>query len=293
MKYLWVRVRGDRLLRRMLPGQTVVRSIQGVRLRLPRSHRLPEYAMLFPGYGQNLVDLAEVLAPAGRPLGFLDIGANVGDSTMQVLARVDARVLCVEADPYWLSYLESNVGGDHRIIIEPVMLTPESASAGVSMRRRGGTTQFVPSPGSVPIRVRSPRELRRAGRVPRPLDLVKSDTDGYDPAIVAAVAEQWCDETPTIFFEYDELLAAAAGNARPSDVWTGLARLGYETVCIWDNFGCAREMIGIDRVKALAARVSQSSKDHDYWDVAALHRDRQADVDRVYEWWSGLDARPF
>jgi hypothetical protein len=32
-------------------------------------------------------------------LRVLDVGANVGDSTAQILARFDAEVLCVEADP--------------------------------------------------------------------------------------------------------------------------------------------------------------------------------------------------
>jgi len=63
----------------------VVREVQGVRLVLPWSHRLPDYATAGSSYGQNLVELARLLGAGPRPLTVMDVGANVGDSVLQIL----------------------------------------------------------------------------------------------------------------------------------------------------------------------------------------------------------------
>src|ERR1700761_3190135 len=91
-------------VRDLFANRTVVRDVQGVRLAMPWSHRLPDYARLFPSYRQNVVNLAAGLGEIDKPLGVIDIGANIGDSAMQILAKVDARVLCVEGDPAYLPY---------------------------------------------------------------------------------------------------------------------------------------------------------------------------------------------
>ena len=102
--------------RRLMKNRTVRRRVQGVDLFLPWGHRLPDYARHRPTYGQNLVQLARALSerlpPDAGPLRVLDIGANVGDSAAQILAAVDARVLCVEGDPHWARYLHQNLDGD-------------------------------------------------------------------------------------------------------------------------------------------------------------------------------------
>jgi hypothetical protein len=131
----------DRTFRDVFANRTVVRDVQGVRLTMPWCHRLPEYARVFPTYGQNLVDLAVGLGEIDKPLGVIDVGSNIGDSAVQVLAKVDARVPCVEADPEYLPYLERNVGSDDRCVIEFGLLVADTAEAsGLGAVRKGGTT---------------------------------------------------------------------------------------------------------------------------------------------------------
>src|SRR6478609_8505601 len=114
-------------LRRAWPDRVVRREVQGVELFLPWSHRLPDYAERFPAYGQNLVAVAEAVArDEVGPFVMVDVGANVGDSALQVLAKVDARVLCVEGDEYWLDYLHRNVDGEPRVRIVPALVLPDA-----------------------------------------------------------------------------------------------------------------------------------------------------------------------
>jgi hypothetical protein len=145
---LWPRLLAQeishRTVRNWFGSRTVMRDVQGTLLAMPWSHRLPDYAGLFPTYGQNLVDLAVGLGEIDKPLGVIDVGANIGDSAVQILAKVDARVLCVEADPEYLPYLKRNVGSDDRCVIEFGLLVTDTAEAsGLGAVRKGGTTRFT------------------------------------------------------------------------------------------------------------------------------------------------------
>ena len=138
-----VRRRASWAVRDRFPYRRVVREVQGVTLTLPWAHRLPDYARDGSTYGQNLVELASLLK-ADEPLTVLDVGANVGDSALQILKATDARVLCVEADALYLEFLQLNVGDDPRVSIEPSLLDSRQDGVALSPVRFGGTTRFAP-----------------------------------------------------------------------------------------------------------------------------------------------------
>lgn len=253
------------------PDRAVRRQVQGVELWLPWSHRLPDYARLAPSYGQNLVDLARLLAVEGEPLTVVDVGANVGDSALQIVHAVDARVLCVEADGFFLEYLRRNVGDDARITVEASLLEPgEASDVPMAPVRVGGTTRFEPGASAHTAPTVSTSALRRRHPEFDRLRLVKSDTDGYDVQLVPALARTWSDTRPVLFFEYDHVLSRVAGND-PLAVWTELASLGYSEVAVWDFSGQPLGRMPIDEVAAAATVLDEQP--HTYWDVAVVHRD--------------------
>jgi FkbM family methyltransferase len=278
----------DRTFRDVFANRTVVRDVQGVRLTMPWCHRLPEYARVFPTYGQNLVDLAVGLGEIDKPLGVIDVGSNIGDSAVQVLAKVDARVLCVEADPEYLPYLERNVGSDDRCVIEFGLLVADTAEAsGLGAVRKGGTTRFVQGSAGGAAPALGVAELpARHSELP-PIRLVKSDTDGYDTTLIPALARAYAKSRPVLFFEYDHDLTRKAGKPDPAGVWAELRIIGYSHVGIWDNFGNSLQVLPIDEVPARAAVLDKSVADrgYNYWDVAAVHADDDAGsaaVDRLF-----------
>ncbi|BBX09179.1 FkbM family methyltransferase [Mycolicibacterium aichiense] len=266
-------------LREVFGDRTVVRNVQGVRLAMPWSHRLPDYARLYPTYGQNLVDLAVGLGEIDKPLGVIDVGANIGDSAAQILARVDARVLCVEGDPEYLPYLERNIGSDDRCVIEFGLLVTElSDAAGLGAVRAGGTTRFAQDgagDGATPVAV---AELASRHQELPPIRLVKSDTDGYDTTLIPPLARAYAESRPVLFFEYDHDLTRKAGKPNPVAVWADLRDAGYSSVGIWDNFGKALHLLSIDDVPARAAILDAPFADRGYyyWDVAVVHADDDA-----------------
>lgn len=267
--------------RRLLGKRVVRRHIQGVDLYLPWAHLLPDYARARPSYGQNLVELAAALRARSQdvdtPMQVMDIGANIGDSTLQIITRVDARVLCVEGDPYWIQFLTKNVGDNPRATIEEVLLTSDDGEwANASPVRTQGTTRFTQDAdklGALPSL--SARALREKHPDFAELRLIKSDTDGFDPVLVPAAAEAWSDAAPVLFFEFDPILARAADSRDPNLVWERLINLGYARLAIWDNTGDALGQLDItDAARSAESIASRPAHlGYDFWDVAACRSD--------------------
>lgn len=268
--------------RRLRADQPVTRTVQGVRLEMPRSHMLPVYARLRPTYGQNLVELAAGLGDAApdETLTVVDVGANIGDSALQIVARTNARVLCVEGDPYWVRYLQKNVGAEQNVVVAEVLLAPDDADLSeASPVREHGTTRFVSDASgerSQPVVTAS--ALRAAHPEFDRLRLLKCDTDGFDPVLVPAVATAWRDSRPVLFFEFDPVLARVAGNDDPGKLWGDLAALGYDRLAVWDNIGDPLGQLDVGEAAEHARTLEPRPVDlgYHFWDVAACHQDDKA-----------------
>ena len=281
--------------RRLMPQRTVRRRVQGVELELPWSHLLPDFAKLNPIYGQNLVQLAAALErrlpDSERPLRVLDVGANIGDSAAQLLAATDARVLSVEGDPYWIRFLERNVGTDGRTVIEAALLetVDDDASHSHAVRSARGTTHFVPGEavgGAAQLSVQALHD--RHADFAR-LRLVKSDTDGFDATLVPAIARTWAEAGPVLFFEYDPPLIRREGGD-PDALWLALRDLGYEHLLVWDNQGFPLgrlPLAGIEEATGTLGNPKQFG--YHFWDVAACRSDDPSALDAFDE----LVTEPF
>jgi FkbM family methyltransferase len=261
----------------------VRRRVLGVTLWLPLSHRLPEYVSVHPDYGRNVVELAALVGAATHgPLRLVDIGANVGDTARSVLTSIDARVLCVEPDPYWLGYLRRNAAGDPRITVEPALLLPDDTETPARVQRSGGTSSFVPATTGSALPTMTATELRRRHPDFADARLVKCDTDGYDAALMPALARGWRETRPVLFFEYDPVLTQHVGQPPAQQMWSPLGALGYRDVFVWANVGTPLAVTSIDELAArTAAGLAPADTGCDYWDVAVLHTADNALADRL------------
>ena len=242
---------------------------------LPWAHRLPDYAAHHPHYGQNLVALAAFLARSNPALVMIDIGANIGDSTLQVLSKAPrASILCVEADEYWMPFLRKNVSAYPGVKIAPCLLRTEEMPVTLVPVRRWGTSRYVQAKESRhDVLALSPDELRRSFPEFAGCQLIKCDVDGFDTTLIPALAAAWSPALPVLFFEYDPALTRRAGFAA-TDVWKKLQVLGYQSVAAWDNFGrhvgrYDTESIGEE--SALLLEGPHGTGSYQYWDVAVAH----------------------
>jgi FkbM family methyltransferase len=262
-------------LRNRFGKRVVVRTVAGATLALPWSHRLPDYVDAFPSYGRNLVDLAEALQMDGRPLQVLDVGANIGDSALQILARVDARVLCVDGDRYWLPFLDRNTKDEPRITVEPVLIVERADATPLVPVRQCGTTRFVSGLADAAAEQITAAELRRRHAEFDDIRLIKSDTDGFDCRIVPPLARAWLDAGPVLFFEYDPGLTRRSGDEHPERVWDELGRLGYVHAAAWTNFGIPIGNGTVADMRDATPTFTEpgATGGYHYWDVAVAKGD--------------------
>ena len=276
------------------PGRPVRREVQGVSMVLPWVHRLPDYTAA-PGsvYGQNLVRLAALLHTPEAPLHLLDVGANVGDSALQVLAVTPgARVLCVEPDDFYLPFLRRNTAAGPVVVVPALLLTEAAASGAAAMSpvRRWGTTTFAAADAPGQTATVTVDELVARHSDFASIRLVKSDTDGYDVQLVPALARAYAANRPVLFFEYDLRQTRAAG-LDPVPVWDELEALGYAEVAIWSNGGQPLARLPLASMRAAveeldareAVETAAGQRQTAYWDVAVVHADDEPGLAAIRE----------
>lgn len=263
---------------RLLPDRPVRRQVRGVEMLLPRRHVLPYLAADDRPYAHNLVDLAVRLgAAAEEELVVLDVGANVGDSTLLIRDRVACRTVCVEGDPQWLRYLEQNVGHLTDVSIEPSLLAGDGEVGFASIvHEDAGSSHLVPADEGTGTPMLPAGELLARHPELARVRLVKSDTDGYDVTLVPALARTFAASKPVLFFEYDPVpTRIATPGVEPARVWAELAEQGYDRAAVWTNGG---RVLGNATVADLATRcevldADRGDRGYEFWDVAVAHRD--------------------
>lgn len=273
--FLYARI----LVMRRLPDGPVRRRVQGVELLMPRRHLLPVFARPGSPYGQNLVDLARGLG-SDEPLCFLDVGANIGDSTRQVLDAVPGSAVCVEPDPEWLPYLEHNVADLGAVEIERSILLGEGADTSlVVVHESDGSSRLARAEaGDAPESISTDELLRRHPMLTE-VRLVKTDTDGYDVMLTPELARTFSGSHPVIFLEFDpRQTALATPELDPVAVWTRLEELGYTHALVWDNGGRVLWRGPVSELPARSAVFDQPARERgfSYWDVAVAHREDQS-----------------
>lgn len=261
-------------LDRVLPDRPVHRDVRGIDMLLPRRHVLP-YMATSSAYAQNLIDLAELLRAAEGDLVVLDVGANVGDSALLIRDRVDCRIVCVEGDPEWLTYLRHNVGAVDGVEVEAALLADESRFVSI-VHGDVGTSRVEPAHESAGVRTLPVTDLLDRHPDLARVRLVKSDTDGWDVKLAPAFARTFTGSRPIIFIEYDPRpTMLATPELAPSGVFEQLAALGYTQAVVWTNGG---HVLGSCSTSELTARstVLETGRDsigYQFWDVAVAHED--------------------
>ncbi|GAB3578107.1 class I SAM-dependent methyltransferase [Calidifontibacter terrae] len=221
---------------RTLRGQDQTYPVRGLPITLPPEHNLPFYQKRDPTYDDYAVDVLARLADSGRRVSVIDIGANVGDTALAVLASSPAsRVVAVEGDEHFVTYLRRNLApyGDRaRVIVgfagpigQDVAYARSGSTGGFSA---AGTEQTADADW---IR---PADLV-AATDPADLLVWKCDIDGFDIHLMVA---NWTDLDPrcaVLWFEYDP--ARTTGDK--ADIGTLIDRLADSGrwLRVYDNLG--------------------------------------------------------
>ena len=207
---------------------------------LPPGHDLPYYQRRDPTYDAYAgAVMAEIAGGVGRVL-VIDVGANVGDTTVEALgAAPNVDLVAIEGDPSFASYARRNLAqfGDRARVVEGFV---GPVGSRVHFRANASTGGFQGSAADgteVTEWVTPDALLADAGS----FDEVvwKSDIDGFDVHVLVRHWDVISSACQTLWFEYDPV--GTLGD--PQDLATLIELLGDSgrTLRVFDNLG--REMV--------------------------------------------------
>jgi FkbM family methyltransferase len=248
------------------------------------SHHLPKILDVLPNFGRNLADIVNALE-AQEP-HVIDVGANIGDTAI-LLARFapGAKVLCIEGDSRFMSDLKRNTSQIGGVTIAEAILSDRSAQVSGEFVTKNGTAHVVLGEGSDLLQVQTLDDLLTAYPEFSCPDVIKIDTDGFDPAILRGAKGVLASSKPVVFYEWhpDFYNIAGENDINHADF---LMDLGYDGFMIFTNVGELLLRVrrpGHDILESLAC-FSRARRRIDDWhfDVAAFPTERLNAWERAF-----------
>jgi FkbM family methyltransferase len=248
------------------------------------SHHLPNVLAALPNFGRNLADLVGALE--AREPRVIDVGANIGDTAL-LLARfaTDAKVLCIEGDPRFMSDLNCNTAQIEGVTIAQAILSDQSARVRGKFVTKNGTAHFMLGEGNDLVQCQTLDDLLADYPAFSCPDVIKVDTDGFDPAILRGAKGVLVSSRPLVFYEWHPDFYRMAGEDDISHA-DFLMDLGYDGFMFFTNTGELLLRVrrpGYDILESLA-RFSQARRRIDDWhfDVAAFPTERMHVWERLW-----------
>jgi FkbM family methyltransferase len=216
-----------------LGNRDVSYRVGEIPLVLPAEHRLPEYQEAFDLYDRKIGLVAQAVYSVFPDSVGVDVGANVGDSAAAIRERSDMPLICIEGDEAYYRYLTGNAPAIGGLTCVHSLVGSETGTVSGHLHRHDGTGEFVRGEGVVEARS-LPDILRESGIDFSRVSLVKTDTDGFDFAILLGSESLIAEAKPCLFFEYviDDAESAESSIA----LIDSLESKGYQFV-VFDNFG--------------------------------------------------------
>lgn len=217
-------------------GTAVCGHLYGRTLWMPAEHRLIPLLAEWPNLNRPLAAAARVLLPPDRPLSVIDVGANIGE-TVAVIEQLNSDrcvYFCVEADPLIAELCRRNHRGSKVIV----------RTAAVGDQTDVSVTMVDDGRASPSVRVGHGHGAQKLARLDdlaadfaeaHGLDLLKSDTEGCDFAVLRSATKLLERFHPAVFFEWYPALLATLGE-RPDD-FSFLEELGYRHWVIFTHTG--------------------------------------------------------
>lgn len=248
-------------------------SIRGVLLRMPFSHQLPLHVQECPWYDTALPRISVHLKDMEGELSVIDVGANIGDTALSILDKVEGEMLCIEPERRYFSLLEENVSHFNNVICERVLCDSSDANKKICIQSCNGTASVVLNGANnedvqavtIDSLVVKHKKLF--------INLVKVDTDGYDFCCLKGAKKILQEQKPTLFLEFTPSALEKIGDDA-NEFISFLERFGYEKTLFYDNVGILMGAVSLKDKNRLRDLINYSKAKPVYYDILAFHQSK-------------------
>lgn len=219
---------------------------------LPSSHKLPDYQKKFRNYDKKLLLIIQILQRHESKAFIIDIGANVGDTAALLRSGSSAKIICVEGDEIYLSYLKKNAQIIPDLTIVDSYIKGSNDLEYGKINRSNGTAQILSLKNLLSdkalIKSKTLLQILSENNI-NVIDILlfKIDTDGFDFKILLGNKEIITKFKPNLFFEY-ALYFNDNDYDNSLDLIATLEQAGYYII-VYDNFGNLFDFVQNDYLK--------------------------------------------
>lgn len=250
-------------------------ALHGITLDLPEGHRLPEIRRQLPNYSENIGRLAATVESKYPGRGFIDVGANVGDTAAIVGAHSRLPILCIEGSELYYEILQSNIRRLHADVeLELALVDSSDTPTPGDLNVAAGKANLHPgSPnGATQCSSRLDAILGRHPRF-RTSKVLKIGAGGMGGRILEDAMDWIAAAQPVLFWKHDSGRDADLHGPGLS-VFERLFNAGYTTALLFDNTGEFIQTVSLDNQQQLAEisdYLPGGERFYGYCEVCAFH----------------------
>ncbi|WP_197055433.1 FkbM family methyltransferase [Gillisia sp. Hel_I_29] len=207
-------------------------SIGKYTVNIPHNHPLPQYQKSNKLYDRFLPVLVKNL---NSDKIIIDVGANVGDSTIALIQNCENPIYSIEPSELFYPYLEKNIkkllySDKKRVICLNKFIGTGDFNG--QLLHSGGSASVTTESCSNVINYETLDGLIQDHSA---VELIKVDTDGYDFDVLKSSGNILIKSEPILFWEnqmFEEFQIKGF-----NDLYKILEKIGYKYIYIFDNFG--------------------------------------------------------
>ncbi len=246
-------------------------QIGNYQIETPPNFALPVYQKTHKLYDRFLPVLAKHI---NHNKLIIDIGANIGDTTIAMLQQCNNNIICIEPSDLFFPYLERNLKKLKPKDFNRVKIIKQLVGTGVLSGELDHT--FV---GTATLKVNG----NQKSHTHIPLDqliedhsgvvLIKVDTDGFDFDVIKSAEKILLDSEPILYWE--NLILENFQKDGYEELYASLTQKGYKYIYIFDNFGnLITEEFNFETLKNINSYLDSmvkhgQTKSMDYTDILA------------------------
>lgn len=204
--------------------------VEGYKLSYPWDFTLPYFQKKLPRYDRFLPILARQVP---SHLSIIDVGANVGDTTLAFLGNSESEVISIEASDKFIHYLHATVNAlpdKQKARVKIIKTFVGSGDLSGDLDHSGGTATLNTSSDKESTHTPLDRLVDAVG-----VGLIKVDVDGFDFDVLLSAQQVLEGSKPILFWE--NVVLNTEQFEGYSRLYKVLESEGYSHIWIFDNRG--------------------------------------------------------
>ncbi len=230
---------------RKIPQNSILKNhgiieteIGGFRLKINSGNPLKDWYKRYPEYNSEIARLAEIILLKYPHYGFIDVGANIGDTVCLIKYKTKVKFICIEGDPIVFPLLKENLSQFRDGTIISAFLGEATEAIEMVTEKKGWNSTLLPASENQGEKI----QLHTLDALIQPLEdrkdykLLKIDTEGFDTKILRGASGFLNETRPVIFFEYNRDNMNRIGE-NGLDTLSFLRQIGYDFILVYESMG--------------------------------------------------------